>query len=134
MKNPTRRNKNIGTARQGYKTQSKFRIPFSWYKGKIFYEKLGKTTKVIREIGGQTILFIVEKTKKGSFHACTIEDLERVLSKIPRKYVEGLTTFILRQPKLKEEIFSPVWGRLIYFYEFENYFLLNLYYLMNLFL
>jgi hypothetical protein len=120
MKNPTRRNKNIGTAKQGYKTQSKFQIPSSWYDSKTFHEKLGKTYKVTCEIEGQTILFIVEKTKKDSCHACTIQDLERVLSKIPRKYIEGLTTFILRQPKSKEEIFSPVWGRLIYLYEFEK--------------
>jgi hypothetical protein len=117
MKNPTRRNKNIGTAKQGHKTQSKFQIPSSYYDSKIFYEKLGQTISVTREIGGQTVLFIVEKTKKNSCHACTIEDLERVLTAIPRNYIEGLTTFILRQPKAKEEIFSPVWGRLIYLYE-----------------
>lgn len=120
MENPIRRNKNIGIAKQGYKTQSSFQIPSSWYDSKVFYEKLGQYVKVIREIGGQTILFIVEKTKKGSCHACTIDDLERVLSGIPQKYINGLTTFILRQPKSKEVIFSPVWGRLIYLYEFEN--------------
>ena len=27
---------------------------------------------------------------------------------------------VRRQPKRKEEIISPVWGRLIYSYEFEN--------------
>lgn len=120
MNNPTRRNRNIGTAKQGYKTQSKFQIPFSWHDPKAFYEKLGKTAKVTKEIGGQAITFIVEKTKKDSCHACTIEDLENILSNIPRKFYEGLTTFILRQPKTKEEILSPVWGRLIYFYELEK--------------
>lgn len=120
MKTPTRRNKNIGTAKQGHKTQSTFQIPSSWYDSKTFYEKLGKYVKVTREIGGQTISFIVEKTKNDHCHACTVEDLERVLSAIPIKYVDGLTTFILRQPKSKEEIFSPVWGRLVYLYELEN--------------
>ncbi len=120
MRNPTRRNKHIGTARQGYKTQSKFNIPSSWHDGKAFYERLEKAHKIAREINGQTIMFIVEPTRKDCSHACTVEDIERVLSNVPRQYYEGLTTFILRQPKVKEELLSPVWGRLIYLYEIEK--------------
>lgn len=120
MNNPIRRNRNIGTSKQGYKPQSKFQIPSSWYDSRAFYEKLGKTFKVIKDINGQKITFIVEATKKSSYHACTIEDIEKILWNISRKYYEGLTTIILRQPKAKEEIFSSVWGRLIYLYELEN--------------
>lgn len=120
MNNPTRRNRNIGTAKSGYKTQSDFQIPSSWYDSRLFYEKLGETTHVQKEINGQTISFIIEKTRKNSCHACTIEDIERVLANIPVRYYEGLNTIILRQPNAKEELFSPVWGRLIYLYELGN--------------
>jgi hypothetical protein len=82
MNNPTRRNRNIGTNKQGYKPQSKFQIPSSWHDSRAFYEKLGKTYKVIKEIGGQEVTFIVERTKKNSCHACTIEDIEKVLLNI----------------------------------------------------
>ncbi len=117
MNNPTRRNKNIGTKNQGFKSQNKFDIPFSYQDSKMFYERLGKTNKIIREINGQEVTFIVEQTRKNSCHACTIEDIETILKSISNEYYEGLCTIIFRQPKVKEEIFSPVWGRLIYSYE-----------------
>ncbi len=120
MNNPIRRNKNIGTKNQGFKSQNKFDIPFSYQDSKMFYERLGKTSKIIREINGQKMTFIVEQTRKNCCHACTIEDIETILKNISNMYYEGLNTFIFRQPKVKEEIFSPVWGRLIYLYELEK--------------
>ncbi len=120
MRNPTRRNKNIGTENQGYKKQSKFDIPSSWQDSKVFFEKLSEYKKVKRNINGYDFLFIVEKTKKDYFHACTIDDLEYLLHFIPSIYYQDLRTIVLRQPKKKEQIFSPVWGRLVWWYEFES--------------
>lgn len=39
---------------------------------------------------------------------------------IPPSDYQDLNLIILRQPKRKEETLSPVWGRLIYLYEFEG--------------
>lgn len=118
MNDATRRNRNEGTKKRGFKTQSKFKIPSSWYDSRSFYEKLTKFRKVTRQVNDQSITFIVEETRKNSCHACTIEDIETILSNIPAQYYAGLTTFVLRQPKAKEQILSSVWGRLIYLYEF----------------
>jgi hypothetical protein len=121
MFNPTRRNRNIGTWKQGFKKQSRFDIPFDYgVGGKTFYEKLTDYKKVERQINGWNFTFIVEKTKKDYFHACTIEDLEMILQHIPSDYYQDLRTIVLRQPKRTERIFSPVWGRLVYGFEFEN--------------
>lgn len=121
MNNPTRRNRNIGTAKQGYKKQTRFDIPCYYIReSKIYWEKLDDYKKIERQINGWKFTFIVEKTKKGYFHACTVEDLEMILQHIPSDYYKDLRTIILRQPKRTETIFSPVWGRLVFYYEFES--------------
>ena len=120
MKNPTRRNRNIGTKKQGYKRQSRFDIPWSWHDWRMFYEKLTEYKKVKRSINGYDFTFIVEKTKKGYFHACTIDDLEYLLHYIPSVYYQDLRTIILRQPKKKEVIFSPLWGALVWYYQLDS--------------
>jgi len=47
-------------------------------------------------------------------------DIERIIENIPSAHYGSLKLIVLRQPKRKEEIISPVWGRLIYSYEFED--------------
>lgn len=43
-----------------------------------------------------------------------------MISYLPPADYGDLKFIVLRQPKRKEEIISPVWGRLIYSYEFEG--------------
>lgn len=91
--------------------------------GKVFYERLGRYIKVRRIINEHEFLFIVEETRPASQHACSIEDIEAVLKELPVEEYGELKFIILRQPKRKEEVLHPVWGRLIYSYEFEgNYY------------
>ena len=121
MNNPTRRNRNIGTAKQGFKRQNRFDIPCYFLReDKIYWEKLTDYKKVEKQINGQKFTFIVEKTSKDYFHACTVEDLEMILQHVSSNYYQDLRTIILRQPKRTERIFSPVWGRLVFYYEFET--------------
>jgi len=121
MNNPIRRNRNIGTWKQGYKKQNRFDIPCYYIReSKIYWEKLSNYKKIERQINGWDFTFIVEKTKKGYFHACTVEDLEKILQYIPSVYYGNLRTIILRQPKRTETIFASVWGRLVFYYEFES--------------
>lgn len=121
MFNPTRRNRNIGTFKQGFKKRNRFDIPCYYIReSKIYWEKLTDYKKIEKQINGWRFTFIVEKTKKDWFHACTIEDLEMILQNIPSDYYRNLRTIILRQPKRTEAIFSPVWGRLVFYYEFEG--------------
>jgi len=120
MYNPTRRNRNIGTKKQGHGQDNKLKIPQPPDIFMSFYERLGIYEKETRIINGHEFLFVTEVTRKTSEHACTIGDLEKIISFIPKNDYGELRLILLRQPKRKEETLSPVWGRLIYSYEFEG--------------
>lgn len=120
MKNPTRRNRNIGTSKQGHGQNNKLTIPEPCGVLKSFYERLTNYEKIERTINGHEFLFIREETRETSIHSCSIEDIETIIEKIPQEDYGDIKFIVLRQPKRKEEILSPTWGRLIYSYEFEN--------------
>jgi len=63
-RNPTRRNRNIGTPKSGHGTNNRLVIPARWSDDRVFYEKLGKHQKLSRDIHGHAITFIVESTKE----------------------------------------------------------------------
>lgn len=119
MFNPLRRNRNIGTAKQGFGQQNRLRIP-QRRSGLRFVESLGEYQKQKVEINGHDFIFVVEKTREDSLHACSIEDVKRIIAHIPTEDYGSLRLIIFRQPRRKEEILSPVWGRLIYYFEFEH--------------
>ncbi|HXG86340.1 MAG TPA: hypothetical protein VNI84_20140 [Pyrinomonadaceae bacterium] len=116
-RNNTRRNRNIGTARQGHGQNNKFEIPshFSYREPKVYFEDLKNYRNVERIIKGYSITFLVEETRDECVHACTVDDITYVLQNIPAADLEDLPLIILRQPKRKEEILNPVWGRYIYY-------------------
>jgi hypothetical protein len=121
--NPTRRNRNIGTAQQGYGQHNQLSIPDPYLNSLSFYERLGAYEKIIRVINGHTFMFIIEAPGAYSRHACSIEDVARMISYIPPTDYGDLKFIVFRQPKRKEELLSTSWGRLIYSYEFEgNYY------------
>lgn len=122
MKNPIRRNRNIGTSKQGHGQNNELVIPWVASTMKSFHERLGNYTKEFRTVNGNLFEFIVEETRTDSKHACTIEDIAEILRHINPQDYGRLNLIILRQPKRKEEILSSVWGRLIYSYKFENEF------------
>lgn len=117
---PTRRNRNIGTEKQGHGQNNKLVIPWPAAVMKAFYERLGNYRKVIETIDGKEYTFVVEETRENSVHACSVSDLVRILEHVPSEDLDGLDLIVFRQPKRKEQILSPVWGRLIYSYEFEK--------------
>lgn len=120
MKDNRRRNRNIGTAKQGYGKNNKLTIPSPALISKTFFERLDKYKKVEESIKGHDFLFVIEQTRKNSEHPCSIADIKTIIENIPTKDYGDLKLIILRQPKRKEEIIMPVWGRLIYSYEFEK--------------
>ena len=122
MKNPIRRNRNIGTSNQGHGQNNELVIPYVSGHMKSFHERLEKYTKDFRTINGNVFEFVVEETRSNSEHACTVEDIFEILKHIIPKDYGRLNLIILRQPKRKEELLSSVWGRLIYSYHFENKF------------
>lgn len=120
MYNPSRRNKNIGTENQGHGQNNKLKIASPYGSLKSFYEQLSDYKKEIRIINNHEFVFIVEETRKNSIHSCSVNDIQNMIEHIPTTDYGDLRFIILRQPKRKEEVLSPVWGRLIYSYEFEN--------------
>ena len=120
MKNPIRRNRNIGTAKQGHGANNKLVIPWPAAVMKSFKERLTKYTKVNRTIIGNRFEFVIEQNREGSIHACTVNDCAEILRHIVPSDYGRLNLVIFRQPKRKEEILNSVWGRLIYSYEFEG--------------
>lgn len=95
-------------------------IPSPCLTSKSFYERLGKYEKIEKVINGHSFTFVIEETRSSSEHACSIKDLEKMIGYIPSSDYGDLKLIVLRQPTRKEEITSPVWGRLIYLYEFED--------------
>ena len=112
--NPTRRNRNIGTKSAGYGQDNKLVIPWAWADNRIFYERLVDPVVVEIQVGSVSKHVIIEPTIKGFIHACTVDDIQRLLELIPVEHINDITAFVLRQPKRKEQILSSVWGRLIY--------------------
>ncbi len=121
MKNPTRRNKNIGTEKQGYGQNNKNVISDRWSDTRIYWEKLEEYSVVKRKINNKEYKFLVEKTRKNSVHPCTVDDIAKLISWLKEEDLENLNLIVFRQPKRKEELLKPVWGRLNYFVEIDEH-------------
>ncbi len=113
-RDPTRRNRNIGTAKQGYGRNNTLVIP-NRSDGQHWLDRIGDHRIVDATIAGRGVRFIVEAPIEGCVHPCSVADISRVLAGLPASDWAGLTTFILRQPTRKQLLLSPVWGRLLYF-------------------
>ncbi len=118
---PTRRNRNIGTKKQGHGQNNKLVIPEGWDTDRVFYENLSNPVITSPKIHGHTILFFVEPPLTGFQHACTINDVEVILSNIEVSLLEQLDLIVFRQPPRKQRAINPVWGRLAYFCQLGKY-------------
>ena len=121
MRNPIRRNKNIGTVKQGYRKQNRFVIPESWHSDLQYFEKMDKYNSVSKIVNEKEYHFVIENTRSNCCHACTVDDLIKMISFIPIDSLKDLSLIILRQPKKKEDTLFPVWGRLRYYHEIDAY-------------
>ena len=63
---------------------------------------------------------IVEELKEGYYYSCTEQDVERMLNHTPAEDLQAFGVIVFRKPKRKESLLSPVWGRLIYSFEFKD--------------
>jgi hypothetical protein len=115
----TRRNRNIGTAKQGHGQNNRLVIP--WCGLKLYYENLTEHKITERSVHSRPLPFIVERTRADSCHSCTVDDITRVLRQVPSSDFFGIDFIVLRQPKRKEEIINPVWGRIAFYAEIGAY-------------
>lgn len=109
-----RRNRNIGTARQGRGTENRFVIPLRSDATRTWWEQV-RSFKVVKcAIAGRSITFVVEAARAGWVHACSISDLCRLLEIIPAADWDGIAGVVLRQSTRKQWTVNPSWGRLAY--------------------
>lgn len=108
--NPTRRNRNIGTAKSGHGLANRLVIPEARNDPRLFWEKLRDPVGIQSQ--GFTIL--VEPCAAGLVHAVTVDDLVHMLGLLPVEELPTLRTIVLRCPTKKQRVLSAVWGRLIY--------------------
>jgi hypothetical protein len=116
-----RRNKNIGTAKSGHGQDNQMKIPASLKSQQLYYENLENPVSIIRRIGDHKITILVEPVREGFIHACTPDDIMQILSLIPPRHIEFINLVVLRQPKHKEHLLCPVWGRLQYWSNIRQY-------------
>jgi hypothetical protein len=69
----TRRNRNIGTTKQGLGQDNRLVIP--WCGLKLYYQNLNEYKVALRTVHSRLLPFIVERTRADSCHACTTEHL-----------------------------------------------------------
>lgn len=87
-------------------------IPESWWDDRVFWEKLTGHATVTRQVHGRDFDVIVEHTRKECIHPCTVDDVFHMLAHVPDADLRGIDCLVMRQPKKKEQILSPVWGRM----------------------
>jgi hypothetical protein len=112
--NAIRRNRNIGTARQGHRRNNTMKIPYVCHYERIWWENLAPHTLLKRHISHREITFIVEQTREDCRHACTVDDICHLLSLVPASDLESLETIVMRQSTRKQWLLDPAWGRLAY--------------------
>lgn len=117
MLNPIRRNRNIGTAKQGRGQNNKYSIPESWRDNRVFHERLNAPVLEKRKIRSKEFIFLVEPTLEDYTHCCSIHDVEKMIELLPEKDVNLIDIFVFRQPTRIQKVLRPVWGRLVFSYK-----------------
>lgn len=117
MRDPRRRNRNIGTAKSGHGANNRMKIPERWSDLTAYWEKLTDFVAVEKSVHDRTVTFLVEPPRAGYLHHCTIQDVVRVLDLLPADHVAYLDLVVFRQPTAKQSVLAPVWGRLGYWSE-----------------
>jgi len=119
-RNPTRRNRNIGTAKSGHGQNNRMTVPEVDRGDHAFWEKIDGAKEVTRIVSDRVLKFFIQPTSAGCIHACTVDDIARLMTNVPVVDWEGLEAVVLRQPRRKERTLASVWGRLSYFAELVN--------------
>ena len=113
--NPTRRNRNIGTPKQGRGQDNRLVIPKSWPDDRVFWDVLNHPVAIPRIIGNCELTFLVESPRPECFYPCTIDDVASALALVPQGDLAGIELIIFRQPTRKQAQISSVWGRFLHY-------------------
>jgi hypothetical protein len=119
-RNPTRRNRNLGTTKSGHGQNNRLTIPDVGHGEHVFWERIDGAIEVSRVVSGRALKFFIQPTRADCVYACTVDDITRLMSYVPFPDWEGLATVVLRQPRRKEQTLASVWGRLSYAADLVN--------------
>ena len=114
MRDPTRRNRNQGTAKRGHSKDNEFVVPSGREWWRTYADGLRDFVQVERFVDGRPLLFLVEPVENGYVHPCTPDDVARILEMLPPQATAGpypLRAIIMRQAPQKESILWGAWGR-----------------------
>lgn len=117
FRDATWRNRNIGTAARGHGRDNKLTVPDIRATERIWYENVTEMRREVVKVHGVERTLFVEALHEGFVHACSVEDVEQVLSEIPKDDLAQLGAVLLRQPTRKQNLLKPSWGRLTYYAE-----------------
>jgi len=120
-RNPARRSRNMGTTAQGFKSRNTFAIPSPQQGNHRFYERLVNPVESSMMLGPHEFTVLIEPALDGFFYYLSVPDVLEVLKLIPEIDRHGIDLIVFRQPKRKERIFSPVWGRMAYWADFGKH-------------
>lgn len=109
---PTRRSKNISTARQGHGANNHLAVPWPGREERVRWAQLRQPSIAKRNVCGRELQFIVDAHLPDWRYACSIEDVCTLLTAIPPHDWQGINTFIFRQSTRKQWLLYPTWGRL----------------------
>ncbi len=114
MRDPTRRNRNQGTAKRGYSKDNAFVVPSGREWWRSYAEGLRDYVQVERLIDGRRLQFLIEPVEYGCVHPCTPDDVVYMLELLPAQATAGpypLQAVIMRQAPKKESLLRGAWGR-----------------------
>ncbi|MEZ4448704.1 MAG: hypothetical protein R3B09_04425 [Nannocystaceae bacterium] len=115
--NPTRRNRDLGTAKAGRGQENRMVIPAP--AGPVYWEQLSAMTITTRVVHGRAFPLVIEPTGAGELYPCTVDDVAHALGLLPAADVfgddaRGIAGVVLRRPTRKQRALLPVWGRFLY--------------------
>lgn len=93
--NATKRNRNIGTSKRGHGQNNRLCVASPVAVAGPFWEQLGRYQVVKRICGGRDFPIFVEETREDCVHACTVDDVARVLNLLPAQDYARLSAVIL---------------------------------------
>jgi hypothetical protein len=114
-RNPVRRNRNIGTPKQGHGQDNELVIPKPSVDHRSHVERLRNPREYLFSVHGSNRVALVEEPADDCVYGCTLLDIAKLLSLLPPADVDGLDLFLFRQPTTKQRILEPVWGRFLYY-------------------
>jgi hypothetical protein len=117
--NPIRRNRNIGTPKQGLGKRDKSIAQPNREQERGAFELRGDYQCFSRFVAATNVTFLVEPCKDGYIHPCSIADIFHVLTHLPPEDWRGIKLFALRQPTRRQLARSRAWGRLFHDVTFQ---------------